>query len=154
MIDHKEAVGVAEMARMVGLSRQRFYQLIGSTFPPPIYDVLTRRPFFNQELQAVCLEVRKRNCGVDGRPVLFYARHSVVAQPSRRRAKPTGRNSPLHADLIDGLRSLGLIDVSPSMVGDTVRRLYPDGVASEDGGEVLRSVFLSLKRQYSTDNVA
>ena len=31
----KAAVSVAEMARMVGLSRSRFYQLIGTAFPQP-----------------------------------------------------------------------------------------------------------------------
>ena len=29
----KAVVSVAEMARMVGLSRARFYQLVGTTFP-------------------------------------------------------------------------------------------------------------------------
>ena len=31
----KAAVSVAEMAQMVGLSRARFYQLVGTTFPSP-----------------------------------------------------------------------------------------------------------------------
>ena len=31
-----------------------------------------RRPFYHEELQAVCLDVRRRNCGIDGKPVLFY----------------------------------------------------------------------------------
>ena len=70
----KAVVSVAEMSRMVGLSRARFYQLIGTTFPPPLYTEATRRPFYDEALQSVCLEVRRRNCGVDGKPVLFYAR--------------------------------------------------------------------------------
>ena len=70
----KAAVTVAEMARMVGLSRARFYQLLGTAFPFPVYDVSTRRPAYVEEQQRVCLEVRRRNCGIDGKPVLFYAR--------------------------------------------------------------------------------
>ena len=34
-VEIKAAVSVAEMARMVGLSRARFYQLVGSAFPHP-----------------------------------------------------------------------------------------------------------------------
>ena len=65
-IETKAAVTVAEMSRMCGLSRARFYQLIGNTFPWPVYDVATRRPFYDEEAQRMCLEVRRRNCGVDG----------------------------------------------------------------------------------------
>ena len=46
------AVGsVSEMARMVGLSRQRFYQLQGTAFPEPLRDSGTNRPFYDEELQ-------------------------------------------------------------------------------------------------------
>ena len=96
MIVQKEAISVTEMARMVGLSRQRFYQLVVSgTFPPPVYDVATRRPFYSADLQAVCLEVRKRNCGVNGRPVLFYPRRREieVGTPRRARKKPAAVNN-------------------------------------------------------------
>ena len=67
IVETKAAVTVAEMGRMCGLSRARFYQLIGATFPMPVYDVATRRPFYDEEAQKVCLEVRRRNCGIDGR---------------------------------------------------------------------------------------
>jgi hypothetical protein len=57
----KTVVSVAEMARMVGLSRARFYQLVGEgIFPSPLYSVHTRRPFFSEEMQAICLEVRRQ----------------------------------------------------------------------------------------------
>ena len=68
----KAVVSKSEMARMVGLSPARFAQLVGTTFPWPLYDIKSRRPFYTEELQEVCLSVRKRNCGVDGKPVLFY----------------------------------------------------------------------------------
>ncbi len=41
----KAAVTISEMARMCSLSRARFYQLIGSAFPFPVYSVSTHRPF-------------------------------------------------------------------------------------------------------------
>jgi len=59
----KAAVTVAEMARMVGLSRARFYQLQkAGVFPAPKYDDVKKRPFYDQEAQKACLEVRRRNC--------------------------------------------------------------------------------------------
>ena len=151
----KQAVSVAEMARMVGLSRARFYQLVGSTFPHPVHDVATKRPFFPPDLQAVCLEVRRRNFGIDGRPVLFYARRMVIAPavPKRPRPRPTPVNSQ-YDDLIDGLRALGLFDVTAAQVGAAVKELYPSGVNGNDEGEALRAVFLALRCRDSADNLA
>ena len=48
-INTKAVVTVAEMARMVGLSRARFYQLMGSTFPEPSRDEETGRPYYTEE---------------------------------------------------------------------------------------------------------
>lgn len=149
MNDHDErnaVVTVAGMARKVGLSRQRFYQLIGTTFPCPIYVVTTRRPFYPKDLQEICLEVRKRNCGIDGRPVLFYAKRREIApnKPRRYKRKPM---KPQHADLLDGLRSLGMVNVTTVQIGAAVKRLFPSGVNGTDQGDVLRAVFLHLKRQ-------
>jgi len=92
-------VSVAEMSRMVGLSRARFYQLVGSTFPFPIYDVATHRPFFNEELQQVCMDVRRRNVGINGKPIFFHSRGGNALVP-KRKAKTTKPNQ--YVDLIDG----------------------------------------------------
>jgi hypothetical protein len=90
----KQAVSVAEMACMVGLSRQRFYQLVASgTFPSPVYNLATRRPFYTADLQTVCMDVRRRNCGIDGKPILFYARRSVIAPTARRASRPQAKVS-------------------------------------------------------------
>ena len=88
-VETKVAVTVAEMARMVGLSRARFYQLLGSAFPLPVYDVSTRRPYFVEEMQRVCLEVRRRNCGIDGKPILFYCRRVPISASAKRSPKIT-----------------------------------------------------------------
>jgi hypothetical protein len=150
----KAAISVAEMARLVGLSRGRFYQLIGTTFPHPIYDATTRRPFYDADLQAVCLEVRRRNCGVDGRPVLFYARRSQIVpgnrQPRPTKKKPSPPVSDKHDDLTDGLRALGLVTVTASQVDAAMKVLYPNGASNVAHGEVLRAVFLHLRAQESS----
>lgn len=148
-VETKAAVTVAEMARMVGLSRARFYQLMGTAFPLPVYDVTTRRPLFVEEQQKVCLEVRRRNCGIDGKPILFYCRRAPVT--SRR--LPKAAKSPVPTELLDGLRSLGLT-VAAAQVEAALATLYPKGVVGIDHAELVRSVFIYLKRQNSNDNVA
>lgn len=145
----KTVVSVAEMARMVGLSRARFYQLQNEgIFPFSIYDVHTRRPFFSEELQQVCMEVRRRNCGVNGKPILFYAaRHPLGQQPKpvkKPKAEPRPKNQ--YADLLDGLRSLGL-EVTSAQVEPVVKELFPNGMQLLDSGTVLRTVFLKMKRR-------
>ena len=77
------------MARMVGLSRARFNQLMGTTFPWPRYSLSNRRPFYDELLQNCCLEVRRRNCGIDGKPVMFYAKRINSTIPVRKPRKVT-----------------------------------------------------------------
>jgi hypothetical protein len=142
-VEIKSAVSVAEMARMVGLSRARFYQLIGTAFPYPVYDVSNRRPFFDELLQTTCLEVRRRNCGIDGKPILFYARRSQVTTTMPRKKSANVRRPNISPDLLEGLRSRGLI-VSPAQVETAVKQLFPTGKIA-DPAEVIRAVFIHLK---------
>jgi hypothetical protein len=136
--DTKEAVSVSIMAKMVGLSRARFYQLIGTAFPHPVYSVATRRPFYDEEAQQLCLEVRKRNCGIDGKPILFYARHTPKAVPKKPKVQI------LNVWVIEGLKSLGLAPTS-AQVEAAIKSLFPRGIDHVDQGEVIRSVFIHLK---------
>jgi hypothetical protein len=134
----KAVVSISEMARMVGLSRARFYQLIGTAVPWPIYDVATRR----------------RNVGIDGKAILFYARRTGGApmpMPKPKKAKPP--KDDRHDELLDGLRSLGLTTATTAQVAEAVKELYPHGVDGTNHGEVLRTVFLHLRRRNSSDNV-
>jgi hypothetical protein len=127
---------------MVGLSRQRFHQLMqAGVFPRPQRD--NRRPFFDEPTQQQCLEVRRRNCGVNGQVVLFYARRQGAPVKSKKVSPaPTA-----HADLLDGLKALGLGQVTAADVGAVVKELYPQGTASIDQGAVIRAVFLHLQSQ-------
>ena len=141
----KEAVSVAEMARMVGLSRARFYQLIScGAFPFPVYDVETRRPFYDEESQKICLEVRRRNCGCNGKPILFYARHAPKAIPKKRPANVRHPNM----ELLEGLKGLGLV-VNSTQVEAAIKTIFPRGINQIDQGEVIRSVFIHLKSKVS-----
>jgi len=142
----RAVVSVTEMAQMVGLSRQRLYQLMGTTFPWPLYDVATRRPFYNEELQKVCLEVRQRNFGIDGKPVMFYAKgHRPNDQPkSTRKARPKPNSK--YADILDAVIGLGLISATSAQIESAVRRLFPTGTADVHQAEIIRTVFIHLKR--------
>ena len=143
----KFAVSVAAMSKMVGLSRARFYELMeAGVFPRPERHAETGRPFFSVGQQKVVLEVRRRNRGVNGQPVLFYARRlPSVTPPARpRRAKPESKAGP-HADLLAALQALGLAGVTPTQVANAVGETFPDGTVGVGEGEVVRAVFLRLK---------
>lgn len=147
----KMAVTVADMARMVGLSRARFYQLMKEgVFPAPKMNEAKKRPFYDQEAQKVCLEVRRKNCGVNGQVVLFYARRQQIA-PSKKRAK-AGPKQHHHAELVEAMKSLGLV-TTPAEVGEAVAELFGGRTSGKDEGEVIRAIFLHLKRRNSGGNV-
>ena len=148
-VQTKAAVNVAEMARMVGLSRARFYQLIGSAFPPPIYNVSTRRPFYDEEAQRLCLQVRQRNCGIDGKPIMFYCRRSSVSTPIKKKTVQVTKTKS-NSDLLDGLRSLGLVVVQ-AQVDAAVKQLFPRGIDGVDPGEVVRSECSSTCKRKDDD---
>ena len=151
----KAAVTVAEMARMVGLSRARFYQLIGTAFPHPVHCVKTRRLIYVQELQEVCLEVRRRTFGVDGKAVLFYSRR--IGSPALPIAKvksaaPKSKAPRVH-EWLDSIRSLGLANATSAEISAAVKALFPKGSDSIARGEVIKAVFLHLQCQDSADKV-
>jgi hypothetical protein len=152
----KDAVTVAEMARMVGLSRARFYQLVGSAFPFPLYQVATKRPFFNADLQQVCLEVRRRNSGMDGKAIMFYARRggSELPRAKKRRSSTSGKPTAPLAHVLESVHALGLTSAKQNDVDASVRKLFPSGWETVAEGELIRAVFVDLKRQNSNDNVA
>jgi hypothetical protein len=148
-IQTREAVTITEMAAMVELSRSRFHQLVKSgVFPPPVYDPRTRRPYYTPGQQRAILDVRDSNCGVDGKPVLFYSTRSKAAAP-----KPKLGRVPISESLIQvvgGVRSLGL-QPSRKQVDAVLRQLYPGGVSGVAMVELVKTVFLELKRQATTD---
>lgn len=155
-VQTKKVVSVSEMARMCGLSRSRFYQLIGSAFPQPSRDAETGRPYFDEKQQATCLEVRRRNCGVDGRAVLFYSQRHTPPVRSRRTSKPkvrSGKPAGRHTAILEGVRALGLASATDRQVEQAVRDRFPDGTADVEPGEVIRAVFVRLMRQNPADSV-
>jgi Prophage CP4-57 regulatory protein (AlpA) len=151
----KAAVSVTEMAKMVGLSRARLYQLIKKgTFPPADQDEVTKRPCYLEEKQRQILEARRRNCGVDGKPCLFYSRRNDSGQ-KRTATRPTiGKVKEVvkkYTDLIDGLAALN-VTASVAQVEPLVKELFPNGTDGVELGEVIRAVFLRIQSQNPGDS--
>ena len=141
----------SQVAAAVGLSRQRFHQLMTEgVFPPPVYDIRTRRPHYTEEMQKVCLAVREKNVGINGRVVLFYARRPD-SSPTKKQIRSCGSASskkpPKHSRLIEGLKGLGLTTATEGDVTAALQNLYPSGTAGVGEGEVLRAVFVHLMRR-------
>ena len=135
---------------MCGLSRARFYQLQkAGIFPLPLYDVSTHRPIYDELMQKVCLEVRRRNCGANGKPILFYARRVPLTPTNQkpRKLKTPAPQTEQHPDLIEAMQALGLVGVSAAQVGAMVKELYPQGIAGVEQAEVVRTIFLRLRRK-------
>jgi predicted DNA-binding transcriptional regulator AlpA len=144
----KAVVTVTEMARMVGLSRARFYQHVQSgAFPRPCY--MKGRPVYTADLQAQVLEVKRRNLGINGEPVVFYGRRKPAVPSRKKRANepaPTSKDIPA---LLDGLNALGLTTATAAQVLAVTEELYPKGTEGMEQGEVLRAVFLELRRRHA-----
>jgi len=131
--DRVAACSVSEMARRLGFSRARFYQLVKSgIFPPPLRSG-TKRPFYPCDLQEKCLAIRKTRVGFNGQPVLFNHRRPG----SKGRREPTGQ----YDGFVAALKNMGL-KVTASDVKNAVQTLYPAGQAQgQDSSEVLRNLF-------------
>ncbi len=154
----KAAISIKEMAAAVGLSRQRFMQLAkAGVFPAPLKDGTTGRPYFTDEMQVACLEVRRRNCGVNGKIVMFYSRgadRAAISRPrSGKQTSPKPRVRQVHADIIAGLHGLGLVMATADHVETAVAELFPQGTAEADAGQVIRAVFLHLRGKNSAEKL-
>lgn len=153
----KEIVSVSEMARTLGLSRARFYELIrAGIFPAPSRDEKTQRPFYNREQQEQCLTVRKTNCGVNGKVILFYGRR-IPTNPAprvRTRQNQTRESRPQLSrerqscgvinDVRHGLEQLGLSNIGDAEVRNALADEWPDGYSERDPAELLSAVFRRL----------
>ena len=121
---------VTEMAAKLGLSRARFYQLVGmAVFPPPVRSG-ARRPFYPADLQEKCLQIRKTGVAFNGLPVLFNRR--------RKNSRPRSTQGGPYDGLAAALKNIGL-KVNANAIKHAVRGLYPAGPV-DDQGKVLRDL--------------
>lgn len=149
--NRRSAYSVAETARLCGISRSRFYELIeAGVMPMPVYCVRSRRPLFTQELAAQCVEIRESNLALDGRYVVFYERRNPPASTtnpapaSQRRRTPS--IDPLAQEMIESLRSMGITE-SETAMAEAIRECCPNGVTEERFEQDLLLIFGDLRRR-------
>ena len=117
--DHKSICSVSTMAAKLGLSRARFYQLqTAGIFPVPVYCIRTKRPFYPENLQAICLKIRTTGIGLNGHPVLFYSKSNNT------RISPKDNSADNCKEIAGALEELGL-KVSPMKIKSAVKSLFP-----------------------------
>ncbi len=158
MTDNKPSqsyLSCTDVARRLGLSRQRFWQLRrDGIFPQPLVDEETGRQFYTQEQLDLCLDLRKRNVGMNGRVVLFYSVRPTATMPKPTKKKPLSKpTTGQHQAIIESLKALGLVGVIDAQVETTIKQLYPAGTSRPDHGELVRNIFLHIQRNNSSNNV-
>ena len=104
---------VADMARLVGLSRQRFHQLMtGGCLSTARLRFRTRRPHYTEELQTVCVSVGRRTSASTAESCCSMP---VVWGPCQRnKSTPSGPLSPEAPTLRFDRRTEGAGDWRPS----------------------------------------
>lgn len=136
----KAAVSVAQMCRLLNMSRSQFYVHVKKgTFHAPLRLASNDRPYFTASMVEDNLRVRETGVGVNGEYVIFYERQATSTKPSTTKKAD-------HSSLLDGLRSLGLSTVTTDQVEAALAACFPKGTSGQDESNVLRTVFRHLKR--------
>jgi len=137
----KTVCTVPEMAKILGLSRARLYQLLQEgVFPRPVRPG-TKRPYYPLELQQKRIEIRQTRIGFNGQPILF--------NDSRRSksGKCRTQSGDKFEELVVILRELRL-SVTLNKIKKAVKTLYPEGLPEgriED--TVIRDLFRHLRQE-------
>lgn len=137
----KAAVSVSSLCRLLQMSRSQFYfHTKRGTFHSPLYLSSNNRPYFTASMVEDNLKARETGVGVNGEYVIFYERHeaSSKAGPKKTRAD--------HSSLVDGLRTLGIGNVTNDQIEAALEAEFPKGTAGQDESNILRTVFRHLKR--------
>ncbi len=144
MSNLKPIVSVTEMSKMVQLSRARFYQLLDiGFFPKPLHDERSNRPYYNEELQQVCIEARQTGIGYDGSSMmLFYSprKNGITSMPKKQKV------DPIVKEMAETLSSMGL-EVTVKQVQQAIVEIYPDGTDGQEQGVIIRELFRFLKQK-------
>ena len=158
----KEVVSISEMARMLGLSRARLYQLIKQgVLPQPIRNGQVKRAHYDRNLQEQCIKVRKTNCGINGEVILFYSSKPVELsdiskRPNRKQpSKPVKKKTDVEMDALrHDLEQLGVTMGSEADIRNGLASCFPDGHKNVNRQAVIMSLFEQFNRQNSHDNQA
>jgi len=148
----KVVLTISDTARLVGLSRSRFYTLMQQgVFPMPLYLIATKRPFFDERLRDECLEVRRTGLGINNQPILFYPRRvgpptTRSSKSSLRGKKKTPATNPRVLRLIELLKGLGVESLSPQSVTAVLSDCFPNGADDKADHELVGPVYRHLRQ--------
>jgi hypothetical protein len=123
----KPIISIGDLAKALNHSRARFYQLQKEMiYPPPLYDIRTKRPFYDAHLQQICHEVRETGIGFNGRYILFYSPRKNDPNKPTRKTKSDVKNR----ELVMTLNNMDL-NVNHGEVAEAVKELYPKVLRSK-----------------------
>ena len=156
-----EILSITQMAQLLNLSRSRLYQLTNENiFLPPIYGASekSKRPYYTAELAQRNIEVKRNNVGVNGKICMFYSsRNNSPLLTHKKKSKGNKSINDFtednHQDLREGLAALGLSNVSDGQIESALKKSFPQGIGNIEQGEILKAVFLSIKRQNTEHNL-
>ena len=149
----KTAISVSDMAMAIGLSRSRFYRLMeDGKFPSPIYDLRTRKPFYDERLQEICLLIRQTGIAYDNCRIMFNAcrqkpHKSPQAANVAQKIEPTTDDAPNeNNDLVEALQEMG-VKATSQQIDVAIKEIYPDGQNDIDEGVLLGDLFRFLRKK-------
>ena len=115
--DFKEICPVKKMIAMLGMSKARFYQhLKNDVFPPPVYCIRTKQPFYTENLQQQCLDIRRTGIGYNGIPVFFYTPRKTENYKSKEKSNNDYR------EIIEALKNVN-IKTTDKVIKAALRKL-------------------------------
>jgi predicted DNA-binding transcriptional regulator AlpA len=137
----KAVVSVAQMCRLLKMSRSQFYWHIKrGTFHAPLYLASNKRPYFTAAMVEDNQRARETGVGVNGEYVIFYECRPNEVKALERKPKAN------RTHLVDGLKRLGLPAVTVEQVEAALAECYPTGTVGHDEITVLRTLLKHLKR--------
>lgn len=149
-------VSIAQMCKLLSLSKARFYSLISTSdlsicfFLPPIYGLDNRRPYYSREMAQQNIDFKRNSTGLNNKVLLFYNSRSsgVSSAPKIKKTEQKNQQSnDNHSELIAGLKSLGLSDTTAAQIDAALSFCFPNGSQDIDDSEKLRAVFRHIKQK-------
>ena len=144
---------VSAHIRQLGMSRGRFYQLVGDGFfLPPIFLRSNKRPAYTADIAQKNMLAKTMGIGINGQPRVFNSRRqdneqtNVQARSPRRSNGRQRRSNDQLGHVVASLRSLGIEAASEDQVAWIIADLFPQGTQNCDESEVIRAVFRHLRR--------
>lgn len=117
----KAAVSVSWLCRQLLMSRSQFYfHVKRGTFHAPLRLASNQRPYYTASMVEDIVKARETGVGVNGEYVLFYER-----QPTGTKNAVTTKAD--HSSLLEGLRRLGLTEVTTGQIEAAVEACFPKG---------------------------